>query len=88
MYLNVENWLESNFGNLEVKHDGDVRIIKLFNYLEKNKPTNCDIEDFFGVELRDLKGEDYCVENSCAISSIKDILRGMFIYKTQSLSRN
>ncbi|ENM5919833.1 hypothetical protein CW613_004009 [Vibrio mimicus] len=88
MYLNVESWLESNFGKLEVKHDEDVRVIKLFNYLEKNKPTNCDIEDFFGVELRCLKGEDYCLENSHAISSIKNILRGMFIYKTQSLRRS
>ncbi|EKJ1030712.1 hypothetical protein PIF54_003375 [Vibrio cholerae] len=88
MYLNVESWLESNFGKLEVKHDEDVRVIKLFNYLEKNKPTNCDIEDFFWVELKSLKGEDYCLENSHAISSIKDILRGMFIYKTQSLRRS
>lgn len=48
MYLNVENWLESNFGNLEVKHDGDVRIIKLFNYLEKISQLTVILRTFLG----------------------------------------
>ena len=79
--LTVKNWLEHNYGNLEVKHDDDERIIKLFDYLEKNKPINCDIEDFFARELEELKGCDYINENQVAISNIKNILRGMHIYK-------
>ncbi|MEZ8406148.1 hypothetical protein AB6C70_25300 [Vibrio splendidus] len=79
----MKTWLDMNYGNIEVKHDHDERITRLFDYLCKNRPDGCDIEDFFSREL--LKEKPEVNQQGLDVRNIQNILRGMYIQKTRKI---